>query len=179
MVIAQEFEQGLGEEGVAGLAALGVRDPELVAVRLEIVDLDVDGFGEAQTATVDGGQEGLGAKIVLAAEGEKGFDFQGAEDAGKARLAFGTDDVREIGIAVTLQELAIERVDGVDGDVDGGGGELALGDEMEEPGFNLIWGEQVRRLVMEFSQVDNEGGVGLDGSLCEISQGEELHEFLA
>lgn len=94
VILPKDAEQRFGEKSVARLTALGVGDPELVALRDEVLNLNVSGFGETQTAAVDGGKEGVGAKIMFASQRQKGFDFLGAENTGKAWLAFGADDPR-------------------------------------------------------------------------------------
>lgn len=78
-----------------------------------------------------------------------------------------------------MKELAVEAMDGVDRDIDRGSGEFAFGDEMEKPALHLLGADQVGRLVMELCQINDVGGVGLDGSLREILKREELNEFLA
>ena len=156
-----------------------MRNAELVTVGAKITDLNMSGFGEAKPTAIDGGEKSFSAEIVLAAEGQKSFDFLSAEDPRKIGLAFGADNPREVGIAVTLEELAVESVNGVDSDVDGRSGVFAFGDEMIEPVVNLVGGEQVWRPVTELGQIDDEAGVGVDGALREIAKGEELNEFLS
>ena len=46
------------------------------------------------------------------------MDFLDAEDPGQGGLALGTFDAGEIRIAVEAEELAVEGVDGIEGDVD-------------------------------------------------------------
>ena len=156
-----------------------MRNAELVTVGAKITDLNMSGFGEAKPTAIDGGEKSFSAEIVLAAEGQKSFDFLSAEDPRKIGLAFGADNPREVRIAVTLEELAVESVNGVDSDVDGRGGEFAFGDEMIEPGVDLVGGDTVGEFGVEPREVDDEGGVGMNRSLREIAKGEELNEFLA
>jgi len=64
----------------------------------------------------------------------------------------------------------------VDGQVDGGGGELALGDQVQYPGLNLGLPELIRRAMMELGQIINPGGVGLHGSLGPLLKDQMFHE---
>ena len=145
----------------------------------EVIDPDVRGLGETQTASIDHGKEGLGTEIVLASNDDQSSDFFRAQDPGQSGLAFGTFDTAEVGARVESEELAVESVNGVDSDVDGRSGVFAFGDEMIEPVVNLVGGEQVWRPVTELGQIDDEAGVGVDGALREIAKGEELNEFLS
>lgn len=93
-------------------------DAKLVARGAEIFDFDVSRFGQAQAAAVDHAEKSFGAKMVLAADVDERLDFLNAEDPGQGGLALGAFDAGEIGVAVDSKELAVEGVDGVDGDVD-------------------------------------------------------------
>lgn len=84
----------------------------------EVLDFDVSGLGQAETAPIDHGEKGFGTKIILAADVDEGLDFLDAEDPGQGGLALGAFDAGEIGVAVEAKELAVEGVDGVDGKVD-------------------------------------------------------------
>ena len=90
----------------------------------------------------------------------------------------GSFDAGEERLDVAVEEGAEEGACGVDGEVDGGGGELAFGDEVEEPGVEILIGEEIRGFVVEAGEIDDEGGVGLDGSGGLGLEGEELDEFM-
>jgi hypothetical protein len=59
------------------------------------------------------------------------LDFVGTEDARSLGMARGTLDAGEEGFGLASEEGAVEGAERVDDDVDGGGGELALVDEVE------------------------------------------------
>jgi hypothetical protein len=107
------------------------------------------------------------------------FGFLGAKDPRQARLAPGTFDGSQERVGVSLEKLAKEGVKGINGDVDGRSGQVTFGDQMEEPSMHLRGGEQVGGFVMELRQIGDEGGVGLNGSLSQALESEELDEFLA
>jgi len=58
-----EFDQQVvAERDHAHASALGMADPELMTGRVDVLDLDMGGFGEPQAASVDGHEEGPGQR---------------------------------------------------------------------------------------------------------------------
>ena len=57
------------------------------ALGVDVGDTDVDGFGEAETAAIDGHEEGASERIAVGADGEEALDLVGAEDAWKLERA--------------------------------------------------------------------------------------------
>ena len=89
--------------------------------------LDVGGFGEAQAAAIDATQEGAGAQVALGADGQELFDFGHAVERAGPGGAAGTLDLVQERLDLALEQAAVEGTHGVDGQVDGGSGLLALG----------------------------------------------------
>ena len=60
-------------------------DQQPMAGAVQVLDLDVGGFGEAQAAAIDATQKGAGAQVALGADGQELFDFGHAvEPRGRA-----------------------------------------------------------------------------------------------
>ena len=167
------------EQRQALTASFGVGNAQLKAGRIDVLDLEVSGLGEAQAAAEDGHEEDAGQGIVGGADGDQALDLLDAQDAGRLGEAGRAFDADEQRFEVLAQQAVEEGPQGVDGEVDGGGGELALGDEMEYPGANLRWAELVGRAVMELGQVADPGGVGLDGARGFLLEDEVIDEPLA
>jgi len=55
--------------------ALGMGDQQPMADAVQVLDLNVGGFGQAQAAAIDATQEGAGAQVALGADGQELFDF--------------------------------------------------------------------------------------------------------
>jgi len=58
-------------------------DPELEALGVDVGDPDVDRFGEAKAAAIDGHEQGPGEGIAVGTDGKEALDFVGTEDTGK------------------------------------------------------------------------------------------------
>lgn len=110
---------------------------------------------------------------------EKLFDFGHAVGPWDTRGALGTLDLGEEQMDVTLEQTAKESAQGIDGNIDSGGSELTLGDEMKEPAFDLRGVELIGRLAVELGQGVDEADVGMDGALGFFVEREILNEFLA
>ena len=87
----------------------------------------MSGFRKAQAAAIDATEEGPGAQMAFGAEGEKLLDFGHAVNPrGPGGTSRALDAVQER-LDILLEHLAVEGAHGVDGQVDGGRGLLALG----------------------------------------------------
>jgi hypothetical protein len=127
VVVAQDGQQVVAEQGVALVVALGMGDQQPMAGTVQVLDLDVGGFGEAQAAAIDATQKGAGAQVALGADGQELFDLGHAVELRGQGGASGTLDLVQERLDVALEQAAVERTHGVDGQVDGGSGLLALG----------------------------------------------------
>lgn len=78
---AQLPEEIVTERDKAFATALGMGDAELEALGVDVGDTDVDRFGEAEAAAIDGHEEGPSERIAVGADGEEALDLVRAEDA--------------------------------------------------------------------------------------------------
>ena len=98
---------------------------------INVGHLQMDGFGEAKTAAKDRHEKDSREGIALGADGDEPLDLFGAEHTGRLDATGRTLDPDEEGLDVLAQQPAVERAKGIDGEIDGGRGKLALGDEVE------------------------------------------------
>ena len=127
IVVAQEAHQVVTEQGVALTVAFGMRHQQSMAGAVEVFDLNVGGFRQAQTAAVDATEESAGAQVALGAAAQKPFDFGHTVNPRHAGWASRPLDLPEDGFDVALEQSAEEVAHGIDGQIDGGSGLLALG----------------------------------------------------
>lgn len=128
---AQLDEQGLAHDRDALASALGMGDAQLEPGCIDVLDLEMSSLGEAQAAAEDGHEKDAAQGITGGADGDQALDLLGAIDAGWLGFARGTFDPGQERLEVLAEQTVVEGAQGVDGDIDGGGGELALGDEVE------------------------------------------------
>src|ERR1019366_5876363 len=119
-VVAEQRQQVVTEQGVALPATLGMGDQQPMADAVQVLDLDVGGFGEAQAAAIDATQKGAGAQVALGADGQEFFDFGHAVEPGDQGGAAGTLDLVEPRLDLASTPAAEEGTYGVDSQVDGG-----------------------------------------------------------
>jgi hypothetical protein len=104
-----------------------MRDQQAMAGAIEVLDLDMGRFGQAQAPAIDATQERASPEVALGADAQELGDFAHAIDPGRTGGAAGALDAMEQRFDVLLQELAVEGAHRVDGQVDGGRSLLALG----------------------------------------------------
>jgi len=75
VVVAQDGQQVVAEQGVALPTALGMGHQQPMAHAVQVFDLDMGGFGQAQAAAINATQKGAGAQVALGADGQELFDF--------------------------------------------------------------------------------------------------------
>src|SRR5208282_477522 len=111
---------GRARARAAAPGAFGMGDQQPMADAVQVLDLDVGGFGKAQAAAIDATQEGPGAQVALGADGRELFDFGHAVEPRGAGGSAGTLDLVQEWLDLALEQTAVERTHGVDGQVDGG-----------------------------------------------------------
>jgi hypothetical protein len=104
-----------------------MRDQQAVAGTVQVFELDMGAFRQAQAAPVDAAQESASAQVALGADGQEPFDFGHAVDPRGAGWAAGPFDPMEQRLDVLLEEFAVEGAHRVDGQVNRGRSLLALG----------------------------------------------------
>jgi len=80
---------------------------------------------------------------------------------------------------VALEQAAVERTHGVDGQIDGGSGLLALGNQVIKPLSNVLRPEQVGGVPAMLGQRVDETDVSVNGALGLAVEREILDELLA
>jgi O-acetyl-ADP-ribose deacetylase (regulator of RNase III) len=100
-MIGQGLDQGLGDHGQPVLASLAVADGQLVAVEVEVLHPDSQGFQQAEAAAVQQGRDQARGTIHLP---QQRADLVAREDDGQALGAAGVDDVAQ------PLELAAEHI---------------------------------------------------------------------
>jgi len=63
VVVAQDGQQVVAEQSIALVVALGIGDQQPMADAVQVLNLDMGGFGQAQAATIDATEEGAGAQV--------------------------------------------------------------------------------------------------------------------
>jgi hypothetical protein len=177
VVVAEHRQQVVAEQGVALPAALGMGDQQPMADAIQVLDLDVGGLGEAQAATIDATEEGPGAQIALGADGQELFDFGHAVEPRSQGGAAGTLDLVQERLDLALKQSPVERTHGVDGQVDGGSGLLALGNQVIKPVSNVLRPEQVGRASAMLGQRVDETDVAVNRALDLAVEREILNEL--
>src|SRR5208282_1868037 len=170
---------GRARARAAAPGAIGMGDQQPMADAVQVLDLDVGGFGQAQAAAIDATQKGAGAPVALGADGQELFDFGHAVEPRSAGGAAGTLDLAQERFDLALEQAPVEGTHGVDGQVDGGSGLLALGNQVIKPVSNVLRPEQVRGAPAMLGQRVDETDIGVNGALSLAVEREILNELLA
>ena len=150
-----------------------------MADAVQVLDLDVGGFGQAQAAAIDATEKGAGAQVALGADGQELFDLGHAVESRGQGGPPGTFDLVQERLDLALEQAAVERPHGVDGQVDGGSGLLALGNQVIKPATNVLVPEQVGGAPAMLGQRVDETDVAVNRALGLAVEREELNELLA
>jgi hypothetical protein len=144
-IAAEQMEGGLGERDVAILGALPTVDMDHHPVAVDIGDFEMESLVKSQAAGVDGGKIGI---ILEGFDlGENTSDFFWAENGGKASFGLGTEDSKDVPIA--LQDVFVEEADSAIADPHGIG----------RPVINVF---SVEEIVLEFQFSDEFGGFAVE-----------------
>jgi hypothetical protein len=110
------------------LPPFGVEDAQDVALAVDVLGADVERLAHAQAALVNEGE--VGAVAAVAEGAQQLGDLASGEDVGQGILALDLDLRPDFpGLS---EMIAVKGAQGADGLVEGGGGELALGLEVDE-----------------------------------------------
>ena len=153
-------------------------DAQLKPRGIDVRDLEMSGLGKAQAAAKDGHEEHACKRVASGADGNELFDLFEAEHPGRLDTAGRSLDANEEGFDVLSQQSAVERAEGVDGEVDGGSGKLALGDEVKYPRTDLGRAQQVRGAVVKGGETPDPVGVSLHGAAGLLLEDEVVDETL-
>lgn len=120
----QGLDDGVGEHGDAVVVALAVADDDLMVVEVYILDAQAHGFHDAQTTAVhDLGDEFLHAGQVI----YHSFDFVFGEDGGDGSSTLRAEFVEGGFVNVNVKNVAIEKEEGAENLILGGGGNFPMG----------------------------------------------------
>ena len=172
-VLTQELEGGVGQRNAAVLGALA-RHVEHLASAVDVGDLEVSAFQEAQAARVDGDEADAVDGAADAVEDSP--DLVAAEHDGELLLLLGPGDIQDG--PFSSQRLFVEELDAAERDGVGPASHLLDGGEVDEIVADLLLRQPVRGLAEEAGQVDHGLGVGLDGAFGVAAEPEILdHAF--
>ena len=160
----------MGQGDVAVAVALAGADVQEHALRIDVADLQVEGFAQAQAAGVDGGQGD--AMIQGGDAGQDAAHLGGGEDDGQLELGGGAGQF-DLGGPGAVEGFLPEELDGADGLGGSLAGEAPFGLEMDEVLAQFLGGDQVGRAVEVLGQLADAGevssaGCGAGGAGAEV-----------
>ena len=158
---AQECQRAFGQRDVTILIALARADVKEAALGVNIADLEVQTFAQAQTAGIDRGQSD--ALIQGGHGGEEAAHLGSGKDDGKFELGIGADQI-QFGGPEAFEGFLPEKFEGAD-DLGGGrAGDLFDGFEMEAILAELLGGDQIGGFGIKLGELAEAGAVGLLGA---------------
>ena len=165
--VGPEFLNQPGREmGIAIFVAFALINPEQAPGTLDMPGLETDNLAYPQPGDVDGHQQ----RPVFGISGEldQAKDFLDGERIGEF-LLFSTGWNRE-GPIRSFEDSGVQKPEGRKGNVTGAPGEFQFLDQMEQIPLDLVLGQLIRGLHIEFSQTGNRFQIRGLGSLSQMSQ---------
>ena len=154
--------EGFRQQGDAIFVALAAAHEDVVIGEIDVLDAKAEGFGEAQPTAVEqlGHQPGGAVE-----EGHQAAYFFLREDGGQALGALGEGEVQGWG-EFPLEDVAVEEEKGAEGLVLGRSGDVLVGGEVGEEGFNFRCAHLSRvAFVVEEDEPADPLDVGLFGAV--------------
>ncbi len=136
--LAQVFLQGglngFGKDGDAVFGAFAVADDNLVLGEVDVFHAQAEAFVEAEAGAVEDldDEEGDAGELV-----QDALDFCTGEDDGEALGLFGHDRADRL-LDGLFQDMVVEKEDGAEGLVLGGGGDVFVDREMSEESLDIL-----------------------------------------
>ena len=131
----QRCPQVPGQDGRPVLTALGAPDKDEVLAEVHVVDAQADALQQAQAAAIEQPRhEGMPARHG----GEQPLDLRLGEHGGRPWLAFAADR-GDRALKGLVQDIPVEKHQGVQGLPLGGGRHLALGGQVGEKALHILW----------------------------------------
>ena len=164
-VSAQNLQQPRREHHVAVLAALALVDTQHHAGAVDVGGPQRNGFRDAQTAGIDGDEDG--AVLGAGHAGQEVNDLRGAEHDGQLQRPFGHRDV--VVVPGSTQRYLVEEAQCCGDHAQAAGGELALLEQMDLVGPDLLGAERLGRAVEvpgEGADLLDVGQLGVDGEIA-------------
>jgi hypothetical protein len=167
-LLAQEQQRALGQRDVTILIALAPADVQEHALGIDVADLEIQTFPQAQAAGVDGDQ--ADAMIQRGNAGQDAAHFGGREDNGQFELRIGANQFQFVG-PDALEGFFPEQFDGADGLGAGLAGDLLVALEVDAVLANLLGTDQLGGFIVELTELADTGVVSLFGARAD---GQEL-----
>lgn len=172
-----EFAHERGAEDSESYApSLGMGDTQLKPRGVDVADLHMRGLGKSETTAKHGHEEDAREWIARGADGDESLDLTRTENPRGLNFSSGTLDAPKQGFDLTPQEPSVEGAKRVDGQIDGGGGELALGDQMEQPSLDVLIAKLIGGTPVKGRQFVDPKDIGLHGARGLLLQDQELGE---
>ena len=157
--LPEEFQSPLRQWDVAVLVPFAA-DVQEHAVAVDVRDLQGPAFGQSQPAGVDGGQTDAMAEHVDAGEGSS--DLTKAQDRGQGLDPLGLEETN--GGPIPLESMLIEELDSTEGNGTGHPGPAGDIGAVEEILPQFLIRDEIRGLMIVFSQFADRSGVGFLGA---------------
>lgn len=134
------------------------------------------GLGKSETTAKHGHEKDAREWIARGANGDESLDLTRTENPRGLNFSSGTLDAPKQGFNLTTQEPSVEGANRVDGQIDGGGGELALGDQMEQPSLDVFIAKLIGGTSVKGRQFVDPADISLHGTRGLLLQDQELGE---
>ncbi len=142
-LLEQFGPEGRGDGNDAVLAALGAADAQGEGVEIEVLDAQVEGFADAQPATVEEAGDEIGGVAAVVGDGPQervGLGGSGrVTETGEAFGAQGVDAVDGL-----VEHLLVEEEDGIESLVLSAGRDIPLASQVREEAFEFLAAGQIR-----------------------------------
>lgn len=174
-LLPQQLQCALGQRHVSVLVALAVADVEEPALRINIANLEVQAFAQAQAAGVDGGQ--ADALVEQGDPAQDVPDFPGRENHGKFELGVGADqlNLRRPGPLEGFFPKELDRAYSLSA---GLASELPFGLKMEEVLAEFLRADQVRGFLEELTEFAQAVPVEQDGAFGQGQKPQVVEEAI-
>lgn len=170
---AQELEGALRQRDVTIGVALAAADVQEHALGVDVADLKIQAFAQAQAAGVDQAQ---GDPMIQGRDlGENAAHFAGGEDDGQLELGLGADQNQFVR-PLSAQGFLPKEFDGTNGLSGGLAGDFLDRLEVDEVLAELFGGEEIGSLAVMLADLDETSVVSLLGALGQGQKGQVIGE---
>ncbi len=171
--LAEQFEGALGQRHVAVTVAFATPDVQEHALRVDVADLQLEGFAQAQAAGIDGDE---GDAVVQGFDlGQDPADFGSRENDRQFELGSGACQF-QFRRPTALEGLLPEELDGAQSLGGALAGEAALALQVDEVLAEVLGAELVGGAVEVLGELAQAGPVALLAAGLEGQQGQVIGE---
>jgi len=154
----QELERAFGQRDVTILIALAGADVKEHPLGVNVADLEVQAFAQAQATGINGDE--TDAMVQGGHASQDAAHFGGGEDDGEFELGVGADQI-EFGGPDAFEGFLPEEFEGAD-DLGGGlAGDLLDGFEMDAVLAELLGGDELGGFGIKLGELAQAGEIGL------------------